>query len=215
MLRFQSHPDRVFTAILKDCIVLMTDEIYDTVSFENSKEEFTEELHYLLPNARKVFTPGTALTTLKEMLVCLEKPQLYYLNDYHYLLLYDTLSNLCELHNSAVRAAENKKDKIEMSQMIGGYYIEELLFSEMVDIYFYDVDFLLTPEETFDLGMEGRKSIDVSDKTFAISQGLAPHPEELSLTVHEGEIPIETDSSPYFGSKSKVYPDFDYKKGSE
>ena len=212
MLRFQSHPDRVFTAILKDCIVLMTDEIYDTVSFENSKEEFTEELHYLLPNARKVFTPRTALTTLKEMMVCLENPQLYYLNDYHYLLLYDTLSTMCELHNDAVIEADDKNDRIEIAQ-IGDYYIEELLFDEMVDIYFYDIDFLLNPDGTFDLGLKGRKSMDVSDKTFAISQGLVPHPEELSLTVLEGEIPIKTDSSPYFGSTSKVYPDFDYKKG--
>ena len=152
---------------------------------------------------------------LKEMLICLEKPQLYYLNDYHYLLLYDTISTQCELHNGAVKAAGNKKERIEMAKMTGGYYIEELLFDEIVDIYFYDIDFLLHPEETFQLGMEGRKSMDISDNTFSISQGLAPHAEELSLIVHEDEIPIETDSSPYFGSNSKVYPDFDYKKGAK
>jgi hypothetical protein len=165
-----------------------------------------------LPNASKVFNPQTALNTLNEMLVCLEKPQLYQLNDYHYLLLYDTLSNLCDLHNDAVREAETKADRKQISQ-IGNYYIEKLLFDEMVDIYFYDIDFLINPDDTFQLGIEGRKSMDISEATFAISQGLAPHPEELELKVHEGELPIETDSSPYFGSKSKVYPDFNYKKG--
>jgi hypothetical protein len=49
--------------------------------------------------------------------------------------------------------------------------------------------------------------MDVSKEIFSISQGFNPHPEELSLKVCEGESPIEIDSSPYFGSQSKVYPD--------
>ena len=212
MLRFQSHPDKVFTAILKDSIELMTDEIHDAVSLAKSTEELSEYLNSFLPNASKVFNPQTALNTLNEILVCLAKPQLYQLNDYHYLLLYDTLSNLCDLHNKAVREAEIKADRKQISQ-IGNYYIEKLLFHEMVDIYFYDIDFLIDTEEAFQLGIEGRKNMDVSEATFAISQGLAPHPEELSLVVHEGETLIETEPSPYFGSKSKVYPDFNYKKG--
>ena len=55
MLRFQSHPDKVFTAILKESIELMIDEINDTVSFANSEEEVSENLNPLLPNASKVF----------------------------------------------------------------------------------------------------------------------------------------------------------------
>jgi hypothetical protein len=114
------------------------------------------------------------------------------------------------MHNKAVRACETKEDRKQLSQ-IGDYFIDELLFDEMVDIYFYDLDFLFNPEDALQLGMEGRNMMDVSKETFAISQGLAAHPEELSLKVYKGEKPIETDSSPYFGSKSKVYPDFDYK----
>jgi hypothetical protein len=197
MLRFQSYPDKVFTAILKDSLELLMDEINDAIAFAKDKEEFCEQLNSLLPNTSSVFNPKTTIITLKEMLVCLEKPELYYLNDYHYLLLYDTLSNLCDLHNDAIRAAETKADRKQLSQ-IGDYFIEELLFDE---------------EDTFKLGMESRKSMDVSKETFAIGQGLAPHPEELSLTVYEGDVPLETDSFPYFGSKSKVYPDFNYKKG--
>lgn len=212
MLRFQSHPDKVFTAILKDSFGLMIDEINDAVSFARDEKELIEQLNSLLPNASKVFNPKTAISTLKELQSCLEKPLLYELNDYHYLLLYDTLSNLCDLHNSAVRDCETKEDRIQLSQ-IGNYYIEELLFNEMVDIYFYDTDFLLDPEDAFNLGMELRKSMDVSDETFSITQGLTPHHQELELKEYHGEKPIETDSSPFFGSKSKVYPDFGCKKG--
>ena len=189
----------------------MIDEFNNALYFANSYEETNDELHAVLPNALKVFKPRTALTTLREMLDCLEKPQLYQLNDYHYLLLYDTLSNLCGLHNDAVTEADNKKDRIEISQ-IGDYFIEELLFDEIVDLYFYDTDFLVDPEDMMKLGLEGRKEMAFNEEAFSISQGLAPHPEELLLTVYEDEIPIETDSSPYFGSNSKVYPDFDFKK---
>jgi hypothetical protein len=214
MLRFQSHPDKVFTAILKDGIGLMMDEIHDAVSFANSKEEVSENLKPLLPNAGKVFNPETAFNTLREMLVCLQRPELYYLNDYHYLLIYDMLSNVCDLHNAAVRDTETQEDRIEISQ-IGDYYIEELLFDEMIDLFFYDTDFLFDSEDMLKLGLEGRNEIAVNKETFAITQGLAPHPEELKIKVHKGEKAIVLDSSPYFGSKSKVYPDFNYKKGSE
>ena len=206
MLRFQSHPDKVFTAILKESIELMIDEVHNAEYFTNSKEEVSEYLKPYLPNASKVFNPKTALNTLKEMLVCLGKPQLYQLNDYHYLLLYDTLSNLCDLHNDAVRECETKEDRKQLSQ-IGDYFIEELLFDELVDLYFYDTDFLIDPEAMMELGHKGREQMAFNEETYAISQGLAPHPEELELKVHEGAIPIEIDPSPYFGSKSKVYPD--------
>jgi hypothetical protein len=49
----------------------------------------------------------------------------------------------------------------------------------MVDIYFYDTNFLLDQEDTFALGMEGRKIMIVSKETFAITQGLPTHHEEL------------------------------------
>jgi hypothetical protein len=97
MLRFQAHPDKVFFAILKDAIQLMIDEVYNAEYFTESKEEANEYLKPYIPNASKVFNLKTAFNTLKDMQVCLERPQLYYLNDYHYLLLYDTLSNLCDL----------------------------------------------------------------------------------------------------------------------
>jgi hypothetical protein len=164
MLRFQYHPDKVFTAILKDGIQLMIDQINDAVSFSSSKEELSEQMVSLLPNAENVFNAQTALTTLKRMLSCLEKPQLYYLNDYHYLLLYDTLSNLCDLHNSAVSECETEEERKQLSQ-IDDYYIEELFFDEMIDIYFYDIDFLFDPEDMFQLGLEGRKEKAINEET--------------------------------------------------
>jgi hypothetical protein len=78
----------------------------------------------------------------------------------------------------------------------------------MIDIYF----FLFDPEDMFQLGLEGRKQMAINEETFAVIQGLIPHPEELELKEYKGEKAIEIDPSPYFGANSKVYPDFDYKK---
>ena len=80
----------------------------------------------------------------------------------------------------------------------------------MIDLYFFDTDFLFDSEDMMKLGLEGRKGMAFNEETFAITQGLAPHPEELKIKVHKGEKAIVLDSSPYFGSKSKVYPDFDF-----
>jgi hypothetical protein len=44
MLRFQSHPDKVFTAILKDGIELMIDEFNNALHFANSYEEANDDL---------------------------------------------------------------------------------------------------------------------------------------------------------------------------
>jgi hypothetical protein len=78
MLRFQAHPDKVFTAILKDAIGLMIDEVYNAEYFTDSVEEVSEYLKPYLPNASKVFNPETTFNTLKDMLACLKKPDLYF-----------------------------------------------------------------------------------------------------------------------------------------
>jgi hypothetical protein len=60
------------------------------------------------------------------------------------------------------------------------------------------------------LGLKGRNEMAFNEETFAITQGLAPHPDELKLQVHKGEEAIVLEASPYFGSQSKIYPDFAY-----
>ena len=92
-------------------------------------------MQWLLPNASKVFNARTALDTLKRMLVCHKNPNLYYLNDYHYLLLYDMLKDFCDLQNDSVREAKTKKEKGERSQM-GRFHIDELDFDGIIDIFF-------------------------------------------------------------------------------
>jgi len=209
MLRFQTAPDRVFTEILTEGIEMMISEITDLLEYAEDEKEEKEELKWLLPNASKVFNTKTALNTLEQMLICHKKPEVYYLNDYHYLLLYDTLENFCIIKNDLVKDAKTNKDKREISK-IGSFYIEELDFDGIIDIYFFDVDFLIDADTIMELGLEGREQLNINKETFALTQGLAPHPEELMIKELKQEKAAIREPSILFGTKSKVYPDYDY-----
>lgn len=170
MLRFETPPDRIFMAILEESISLMIDLIREIKAV---KDLPGNELEYLLPTAGKVFGPLTAIKTLKRILACNKRPGLYRLNDYHYLLLYDTLQYFCEIHNDMVKEAHSGFEKQRMSK-VGAFYIERIDFDALIDIYFYDIDFLMDGDTMIGLGLERRKELGLNDETFGISQGMAP-----------------------------------------
>ena len=54
-------------------------------------------------------------------------------------------------------------------------------FGALVDTYFWDTDFLLDAEGFTQLGPDQKASLGCSPSTFGVTQGLAPHPDELVL----------------------------------
>ncbi len=60
------------------------------------------------------------------------------------------------------------------------------------------------------MGLEGREQRKISKETFALSQGLAPHPEELIIKAYQREKAVIRGPSMLFGPRSKVYPDYGY-----
>ncbi len=57
------------------------------------------------------------------------------------------------------------------------------------------------------LGLDKRKILGIHDETFGISQGLAPHPDELAIKPDDND-EYEMIERPKFWSRlSKVYPD--------
>ncbi len=180
MLRFQNYPDRIFMAILTESMEIVIDQIRELLAVHRKNEVGTGTFESLMPNAASVFVAETALNTLKRMLHCHKGPGLYYLNDYHYLLLYDTLEHFCIFHNDMVRTAPNEFEKNKNTR-IAGVHIEKINFDDLIDIYFFDIDFLMGQNVVMNLGLDMRKGLGIQDETFAISQGLAPHPEELKF----------------------------------
>lgn len=161
-----------------------------------------------MANAGRVFNPETALKTLKRMLHCHKGPGLYNLNDYHYLLLYDSLEYFCNIHNDMVRTAPNAREKKKASR-IAGVHIERIDFDDLIGIYFFDIDFLMDEDVVMNLRLEQRKGMGIHNEAFAISQGLAPHPEELKIREEKDEKPVLSIQSRFWGPSSRVYPDLE------
>ncbi len=187
---------------------IVIDEITDLIDCSENTKEAKNELRAILPLAARVFSPGVALKALRDMLEKLPQPELFYLNDYHYLLLYDTLMLYCDLHNDMVRTSRSKNEK-NAAARIGPYHIRKIDFGRLEVLYFYDTDFLFDPEVMLNLGEEERKCLSFNPETFAITQGFAPHPEELVLKEVTDETYEVPETSPHFGPDSSCYPDED------
>jgi hypothetical protein len=201
MLRFETNPDDVFTAILETAIEYAIDQIKVLLG-TNQLDDYARILVF----SQKIYPPKLALVTLEKLLECHKKPELYNLNDYHYLLIYDALYLFSSIHNNGVKDSKTKKDRREAS-VIGPYRIEEIDFDAIVDLYFWDTDFLMTGQELFILGMEKRREMGISKEAFAISQEFLPHPEELTLKIYDFK-PQKIRETEYFDPVSKTYPDY-------
>ena len=206
MLRFQETPDRIFIEILKVSMEIVIDEITDLLDYSENAKEAKHELGGILPLAARVFSPQVALKTLRDMLEKLFQPELYYLNDYHYLLIYDVLQLYSGHHNDLVRRSGTKSERNSAAK-IGPFHIDEIDFDRLEAVYFYDTDFLFDPEMMLSLGEEERKDMAFNPETFAITQGLAPHPEELVLKEVADETYEVPEISEHFGPGSRCYPD--------
>ena len=210
MLRFANAPDAVFQAILRDGLDHVIDIISDIRSESGPDEaQSREDFIACFPASGRVFPPRLAGETLRDLLRCLDRPEIYYLNDYHYLLLYDMLHFLAEVHNDGVALSRSKNDKREMA-FVDPFYIERIDFDGIVELYFFDIDFLTPPEAMFMMPSWFKQTY--NPEAFALSQGLLPHPEELALNIDTLEDPLLYKVTPprYFGPKSKVYPYYDY-----
>ena len=85
------------------------------------------------------------------------------------------------------------------------FEIDKINFGELIDLFFWDCDFLMTSEDSFESGLEGRKAKGISSETFAISMGLRPHPDELVIKVYDVD-PPRASKSVYFNPESRIYP---------
>jgi hypothetical protein len=187
-------------------MTLMIDQVREVKMRGRDTEELKYEFEGLLPAASRVFNFETTLKTLKRILMCHKRPGLYRLNDYHYLLLYDTLEYFCHIHNDMVKESKGADEKKKMSK-VGAFYIEKISFDDLIGVYFYDIDFLMDADTMIELGIERRKDLGIHDENFGISQGMAPHPEELKIRVQKNEKPSLRIQSRLWGPTSSVYPD--------
>jgi len=96
-----------------------------------------DDFECFFPLASKCLSKDMVRKTLKELKKKNEDSHLWVLNDYHYSLLYDLLRAFCGVQNDIAKESNEPILKIDGSK------IYEIDFDEIVEHYFYDLDFLL------------------------------------------------------------------------
>jgi hypothetical protein len=183
MLRFASPLTPAATAIFVMCLDLAADEVSEVDRPEAWQEAY--------PRSATCFTPVLARATLVDLVEKLRLPEEYVPTDYHWLLMYECLQGQTEALNedplpplvNLLTALATAQDALYLtlparSQGSAGFSID---FDALVDMYFWDTDFLLDAEQFARLDPDAKASLGFSPSVFGVIQGLSPHPDELVL----------------------------------
>jgi hypothetical protein len=153
-------------------IIKRTLEHAHEVLSNTDSPEHCISLGFMLP-LFKDFGKETFCEMISELLRMHEDSEnLYYVTDFHFLILHNLLQWAIDNHNASVLQSENP------ILLNSRYTIDP---SEIVERLFHDTDFLLTSDEYNGLEPEERKALQLSDELFSICNNLPPHPSELKV----------------------------------
>ena len=193
MLNFVDKPDFIFNSILEGAFDMEIDYLKDM-----GQQELDD-----LPNASKVFSVELAIETLEKLRVCHKSSDVYDLNDYHYVLIYDALEARCQFLNEMA----DEKDY----ELVKGTKIINIDFCDLISTYFPDVDFLVPKKKI--LSSKWINRLDFRLETLGVILGLEAYPTILeNKLLKEGEYAFDSESKepPMFTPESTEYPDYFY-----
>lgn len=174
MMIWPFQPDEAFAAILESslsiCIDQLGDRLGDQLAATNAETDGA-----CLAGTRiwELFDPSQLLGELQKLLTAHRSTKLYMPTDYHFLMLYEVLEVQISYHNNRVSACGHP--------LAFGSVLLGLVDFDFVRDYFWDEDFLLDPEAMASLSEENKVGLGFNQETFALVQGLKPHPQELEL----------------------------------
>ena len=131
MIYFQTKPDAVFEAILKEAFASEASEIQLL-----SDDGAIDSWEGLYPETSQRLCPYEAVRVLVQLSAAVNDAHVYRLTDLHWLVLYETLKNFCATHNDLL------DDFSQHARPVGDYQIGEVDGEALVTIYFWDTDFL-------------------------------------------------------------------------
>lgn len=201
MLRFSQETDIIFTKVLAEAFKLLIDYLKNDISTFTKEELEGNVLQYHLAHAKRNFTVDTIIPVLQELAKRNRKPGLWELNDYHYLVIYDTLRYYCDIQNDLAR------DTGEPILRINNYTISELDFDEIIELYFWDTDFLIEEDMFLKLGEKEKQTLGTNKELFGIVTGLKPHSSELTIKLCEdGKFDPPEPNPKWFNPNQHCYP---------
>ena len=181
--RFPSPLTAAATESVIACLEIAADVVIDLDRPDEWREAY--------PLAATCFTPALARATLLDLVAKLRLPEEYVPTEYHWLLMYECLKTLIEVLNdeplpslaAQLTTLATAQDALYLSlptraKDVAGFQIN---FDALVDMYFWDTDFLLDAETFAQLDADAKASLGFSPSIFGVIQGLSPHPDELVL----------------------------------
>lgn len=132
MIYFQTKPDSVFEAIVQEALISESVEI--KLLADDGAIESWEGLY---PESSRRMTPYSVMRIMHQMLAACCDAMVYRLSDDHWLVFYECLRNFCSTHNDLL------EDQGNGVRLIGKYQIGLLDDEAILDIYFWDTDFLI------------------------------------------------------------------------
>ncbi len=181
MIEFQTEPDPIFLAILTEALEWLLIELnpyaesYTPTPQEvvDLDEQYQKWQHELLV---RFFTRDEARVQLAQLLRALRDQSLYRITDYHWLILYVALNVFTDLHND---------DDLGRHGRVGPYTIDEIDFDYILDVFFFDTDFLFGPELLVEHPTKLEVVPGVTPQARKIAAGIKPDPDDLELTAIE------------------------------
>jgi hypothetical protein len=195
MLRWQFQPDEAFVAILESSLRICIDQLGAYLSDHLAGTTAEVEFAWLLgTRIWELFDPDQLLGELQKLLTANQSTKLYMPNDYHFLILHEVLELQISSHNDRVSASGQPL-------AFGSVLLGQVDFDFVRD-FFWDEDFLLDSEVMASLSEENKAALGFNQETFALVQGLKPHPQELELQ----EMDAELESGRNHYKRGKWYP---------
>jgi len=133
MLYFARKPDLVFTAILHTALESEGESIKGSL---NNDLDLWEACY---PESSRYLTAASCLDVLTQLFCASRDPIVYCPTDCHWMLLYEVLQNFCVIHNDLAPAAPKGWRSVRE------FKLSAIDFDALVDIYFWDTDFLIAP----------------------------------------------------------------------
>lgn len=184
MLNWQLQPDEAFSAIVDSALSGAIEHLSETLAEGNGE---ADPLGLFSERVGAIFDGEQLLAELRKLLLAHQSPKLYMPSDYHFLLLHDVLQHEIECHNDRV---------YETGRAVACGDVPLLLIDfDFVRDFFWDQDFLLEQQVMDRLSEEDKERLGFNPETFALVQGLKPHPKELELVeVRDEPMPMEREN---------------------
>jgi len=200
MILFMRRPDRAFRTIIERALEGMRDLLAESIRWDEPVD-----WPDACPTSARCFSPESARDEIERLIATLRDDEVFQVTDYHWLLLYECLAYFCEVFNDA--DAPTRRAYLGDGELASIDFID---LETLVEVFFWDTDFLFATKSLDELGTDGRAMMGISDEAFGIAHGLAPHRDDLVLGRVQPEIVARTweddESGPLFDPRSPHYP---------